>query len=95
MMKTINSSIEEQNKGFLSFYQDCIGTEIHGERLLDISPDDKSGPLVISSVIDGFPFRAKALVNEQADISFCTYEKARNKYHQDIRQFGSDSAALM
>jgi len=51
--------------------------------------------LVLSSVIDGFPFRAKALVNEQADITFCTYEKARNKYHQDIRQFGSDSAALM
>ena len=48
MMKTINSSIEEQNKGFLSFYQDCIGTEIHGESLLDISPDEMSGPLTLN-----------------------------------------------
>ena len=51
--------------------------------------------LVRSSVITGFPFKAKELVKEQADISFCTYEKAQNKYHQDIRQFGSDSAVLM
>lgn len=50
--------------------------------------------LVCSSVIDGFPFKAKALVKEQADIAFCTFEKAGNKYHQDIRQFGSDSAVL-
>ena len=51
--------------------------------------------LVCSSVINEFPFKAKELVKEQADISFCTYEKAQNKYHQDIRQFGSDSAVLM
>ena len=51
--------------------------------------------LVLSSVIDGFPFKAKDLVKEQADIAFCTFEKARSKYHQDIRQFGSDSAVLM
>ena len=30
--------------------------------------------LVRSSVITGFPFKAKELVKEQADISFCTYE---------------------
>ena len=40
-------------------------------------------------------FKVKALVNEQADIAFCTFEKAKSKYHQDIRQFGSDSAVLM
>ena len=51
--------------------------------------------LVRSSVITGFPFKAKELVKEQADISFCTYEKALNKYHQDIRQFRSNSAVLM
>lgn len=51
--------------------------------------------LVASSVIDGFPFKAKALVKEQADIALCTFEKARSKYHQDIRQFGSDSAVLI
>lgn len=51
--------------------------------------------LVLSSVINGFPFKAKALVNEQSDISFCSFEKARNKYHQDIKQFGSDSAVLI
>ena len=50
--------------------------------------------LVLSSVIEDFPFKVKRLVNEQADIAFCTFEKARNKYHQDIRQFGSDSAVL-
>jgi Zn-dependent peptidase ImmA (M78 family) len=51
--------------------------------------------LVRSSVIGGFPFKAKALVKEQTDIAFCTFEKANNKYRQDIRQFGSDSAVLM
>lgn len=50
--------------------------------------------LVCSSKIDGFPFKAKELVKEQTDIAFCTYEKARDKYHIDIRQFGSDSAVL-
>ena len=51
--------------------------------------------LVRSSVITEFPFKVKELVKEQADISFCTYKKAQKKYHQDIRQFGSDSAVLM
>lgn len=51
--------------------------------------------LISSSAIDGFPFKAKALVQEQSDIALCTFEKAKNKYHQDIRQFGSDSAALL
>ena len=49
---------------------------------------------VCSSKIDGFPFKAKELVKEQTDIAFCTFEKASNKYHLDIRQFGSDSAVL-
>lgn len=51
--------------------------------------------LVLSSVINTFPFKAKEVVKEQADIAFCSFEKARSKYHQDIRQFGSDSAILM
>lgn len=51
--------------------------------------------LVASSVIDGFPFKVKALVKEQADIALCAFEKARREYHQDIRQFGSDSAVLI
>lgn len=51
--------------------------------------------LVCSSIINEFPFKVKKLVMEQADISFCTYEKVQNKYHLDIRQFGSDSAVLM
>ena len=51
--------------------------------------------LVSSTAIDDFPFKAKALVKEQADIAFCSYDKAINKYHQNIRQFGSCSAALI
>jgi len=51
--------------------------------------------LVLSSAIDTIPFKVKGLVREQADIAFCTFEKAKSKYHQDIRQFGSDSAVLM
>lgn len=50
--------------------------------------------LVLSSVIGGFPFKAKELVKEWSDIAFCSFEKAGSKYHQDIRQFGSDSAVL-
>ena len=51
--------------------------------------------LVLSSAIDTIPFKVKELVKEQADIAFCTFEKAKSKYHQDIRQFGSDSAVLI
>ena len=51
--------------------------------------------LVLSSAIDTIPFKVKGLVKEQADIAFCSFEKAKSKYHQDIRQFGSDSAVLM
>lgn len=51
--------------------------------------------LVLSSVADTFPFKAKGFVKEQADIAFCSFEKARNQYQLDIRQFGSDSAVLM
>ncbi len=50
--------------------------------------------LVLSSAIDTIPYKVKVLVKEQADIAFCAFEKAKNKYHQDIRQFGSDSAVL-
>lgn len=48
MMETISSRIEEHGKGILSFYQDCIGTEIHGESLFDVSPDEMSGPLTLN-----------------------------------------------
>ena len=51
--------------------------------------------LVLSSVADTFPFKAKRFVKEQADIVFCSFEKARNQYQLDIRQFGSDSAVLV
>lgn len=51
--------------------------------------------IVCSTTMDGFPFKAKALVKEQADIAFCTFEKASIKFGLDIRQFGSESAVLM
>lgn len=51
--------------------------------------------LVSSSVIKEFPFKVKGLVKEQTDIAQCSYDKAHNKYHIDIRQFGSKSAVLM
>lgn len=51
--------------------------------------------LVLSSSVNEFPFKTKELVNEQADIKLCTFEKARKKYHIDISCFGSDSAILM
>ena len=51
--------------------------------------------LVCSSAIQEFPFKTKALVKEQSDITLCSFEKASHKYHQDIRQFGSESAVLV
>lgn len=51
--------------------------------------------LILSSAIDGFPFSAKELVKEQADISFCTFEKAKKKYALDVSYLGSDSAVLV
>ncbi len=47
-MKSISNSIEEKEKGFISFYRDRIGTEIHGESLLGIGPDETSGPLALN-----------------------------------------------
>ncbi len=51
--------------------------------------------LVTTSTIEDFPFKAKALVREQSDIALCSFEKAKNKFQQNIHQFGSDSAVLM
>lgn len=50
--------------------------------------------LVSASTINKFPFDADALIREQTDIEFCSYEKAA-EYGVDVRTFGSESAVLI
>ena len=50
--------------------------------------------LVSTSVINTFPFDAKALIREQTDIRCRTYKKA-SEYGVDISEFGSESAVVI
>ena len=88
MMKTISNNIEEQSKGFLSFYQDCIGTEIHGERLLDISPDEMSGPLTLNV---GKIRLANDMITMEIDIRYpvsASFKEIKSKLERTTAEYG-------
>ena len=51
--------------------------------------------LVKSKVITTFPFSPKKVVKELSSIKCCTYARAEEKYHVNIKAFGSESAVIM
>ena len=50
--------------------------------------------LATTSVIEVFPYKVKAFVEEQSDIRLCTYSKAMTKFGIDVKSFGSESAVI-
>lgn len=55
----------------------------------------KANELLVSScTIEAFPFKVSSFLKEQSDIRLCSYAKAYEKYHIEMKSFGSESAVI-